>query len=125
MIKAWQAPSAGATFELTEYDPGPLQPDDVEIVGGAIFGDGVEGRLVVAANYADLIPNGDEIRELLRYRAAEAIVEELRLGEEGLADLDIHIDAAADAAADPAIASLTGDERFIRAGDEGVVSTSR
>lgn len=31
MIKAWQAPRAGAKFELTEYDPGPLAADGVEI----------------------------------------------------------------------------------------------
>jgi len=31
MIKAWQAPSAGAKFERTEYDPGPITGDDIEI----------------------------------------------------------------------------------------------
>lgn len=31
MIKAWEAKSAGASFERTEYDPGPIAGDEVEI----------------------------------------------------------------------------------------------
>ncbi|XBQ16119.1 MAG: NAD(P)-dependent alcohol dehydrogenase [Oceanicaulis sp.] len=31
MIRAWAAKSAGAKFEIAEYDPGPMRPDDVEI----------------------------------------------------------------------------------------------
>ena len=31
MIRAWSAPSAGAAFEQTSYDPGPMKADDVEI----------------------------------------------------------------------------------------------
>jgi len=30
-IKAWMAPAVGRPLELSEYDPGPLGPDDVEI----------------------------------------------------------------------------------------------
>ena len=31
MIKAWRASKPGAAFERTEYDPGPIQGDEVEI----------------------------------------------------------------------------------------------
>lgn len=31
MIRAWAAHEAGGAFSLTEYEPGPMKPDDVEI----------------------------------------------------------------------------------------------